>query len=52
MKNLRTEIIIQSTREKVWKILTDFDTYGEWNPFITEISDLNTVRFLKEPLQG
>ena len=38
MKNLRTEIIIQSTREKIWNILTDFNTYGEWNPFITEIS--------------
>jgi len=38
MKSLSTEIIIQSTREKVWKILTGFNAYGEWNPFIREIS--------------
>ncbi len=34
MKELRTEIEIQSTPEKVWRILTDLDKYPEWNPFI------------------
>ena len=33
-KEINTEIIIQASPEKVWKILTDFDRYPEWNPFI------------------
>jgi hypothetical protein len=35
MKTLQTEIQIQASPEKVWKILTDFAKYPEWNPFIT-----------------
>jgi hypothetical protein len=38
MKTLQTETLILATREKVWKILTDFNSYPEWNPFIIEIS--------------
>lgn len=34
MKEIRTEIIINSTVDKVWTILTDFDSYPNWNPFI------------------
>ena len=34
MKELRTEIEIQASPEKVWKILTDLEKYPEWNPFI------------------
>lgn len=34
MKELRTEIEIQATPEKVWQILTALDKYPEWNPFI------------------
>jgi hypothetical protein len=33
-KELRTEIEIQASPEKVWQILTDLDRYPEWNPFI------------------
>jgi hypothetical protein len=29
---------IRSSPEKVWKILTDFQLYKYWNPFIIEIS--------------
>lgn len=35
MKELRTEIEIQASPEKVWQILTDLDKWTEWNPFIT-----------------
>lgn len=35
MKELRTEIEIQATPEKVWQILTDLSRYPEWNPFIS-----------------
>ncbi len=34
MKELRTEIEIRASPEKVWQILTDLDKYPEWNPFI------------------
>ena len=34
MKELRTEIIIQASPEKVWQTLTNLDKYPEWNPFI------------------
>ena len=38
MKEIRTEIIINSKPEKVWDILTDFERHPEWNPFIKSIS--------------
>ncbi len=35
---IKTEIIINTTTEKVWKALLDFDNYPNWNPFIKAIS--------------
>lgn len=37
MKEIKTEIVIQATKEEVWKVLMDFSTYSEWNPFISSI---------------
>ena len=37
-KEIHTEISINATPEKVWAILTDFDNYPNWNPFIKSIS--------------
>nr|WP_320048710.1 SRPBCC domain-containing protein [uncultured Desulfuromonas sp.] len=37
MRLLETEIHINARPETVWSILTDFDSYPEWNPFITHI---------------
>ena len=34
MKEVRTEIDISASREKVWSILTDFASHAGWNPFI------------------
>jgi hypothetical protein len=34
MKELRTEIEINASPEKAWQILTGFDQYPKWNPFI------------------
>ena len=34
MKELRTEIEIQASPEKVWQVLKSLDRYPEWNPFI------------------
>ena len=40
MKEVRSEIVINSYPESVWKILTDFATYDQWNPFINKIIGL------------
>ena len=37
MKTIRTEIIIDARKEDVWKILTDFPSHPNWNPFIKKI---------------
>jgi hypothetical protein len=34
MKELRSEIEIQASAERVWQILTDFANFPKWNPFI------------------
>ena len=36
-KEIKTDILIHATPEKVWAILTNFDDYPNWNPFITSI---------------
>lgn len=36
-KEIKSEIHIQATPEKVWEILTTFDNYSTWNPFIKSI---------------
>ena len=41
-RNIQTEIIIRSTPEKVYDILTDLEGFAEWNPFI--IHSEGTVR--------
>lgn len=37
MKEIKTEILINASPEKVWKVLTDFQAYPDWNPFITSV---------------
>lgn len=36
-KEIKTEITISATPEKVWAILTNFENYPNWNPFIKSI---------------
>ena len=36
-KELYTQIVIQATAEAVWRVLTDFERYPEWNPYISSI---------------
>ena len=37
MYEVRTEIEIESTPERVWTILVDFPAHPEWNPFVRSI---------------
>jgi hypothetical protein len=38
MKQIRAEIEINASAERVWHILTDFAAFPQWNPFIRQIS--------------
>jgi len=38
MKEPHSEIEIDASAESVWRILTDFSSYPQWNPFIRRIS--------------
>ena len=37
MKELYSEIEIQASDERVWKVLTDFASFPQWNPFIRRV---------------
>ncbi len=37
MQSLETFILINASRETVWRVLTDFARYPDWNPFIVSI---------------
>ena len=37
MKEIHTEIEINAPAEKVWRVLTDFAAYPEWNPFVRRV---------------
>ncbi|GAB3220447.1 SRPBCC domain-containing protein [Glycomyces halotolerans] len=37
-ERIETSAAIDAPAHEVWAVLTDFDSYGEWNPFITAIS--------------
>lgn len=36
--SLHSEIVIDASAQRVWHILTDFDAYPDWNPFIRRIA--------------
>jgi len=38
LREIKTEIEINGSAEKVWQVLTDFAHFHEWNPFIREIT--------------
>lgn len=37
MRHLKTEILIAATPEKIWQVLTNFEGFSNWNPFIKSI---------------
>ena len=40
---LHTEITIAAQAERVWEVLTTFERYPEWNPFISSITGKTEV---------
>ena len=42
-KSIKTEITINATPEKIWKIFSDFKNYSSWNPFIKSLTGNVTV---------
>jgi hypothetical protein len=38
MRELQASTDIEAQPERVWAVLTDFDAYADWNPFIRGIS--------------
>lgn len=37
-KEIKTEILINASPEKVWAIFSDFENYPTWNPFIKSLT--------------
>jgi hypothetical protein len=37
-KEIKTQIQINATPLQVWKVLTDFENYSKWNPFVRSIT--------------
>lgn len=38
MKRVETEILISADPQKVWSVLTDFESYPNWNPFVKSLT--------------
>jgi hypothetical protein len=37
MREILTEIEINASAEKVWSVLSDFERFPEWNPFVIKV---------------
>lgn len=46
--SISTEIDIAAPPNAVWAVLTDFDRYNEWNPFIVKLSGDKQGRSISE----
>lgn len=38
MREIRSEIVVPASAERVWAVLADLSAYPRWNPFIIEAS--------------
>ena len=43
MRSIETSIIIEAPKDKVWSVLTDFERYPQWNPFIKSLTGVTEV---------
>ena len=37
-REIKTQVDIHASAQRVWEILTDFPRYADWNPFITQLA--------------
>jgi hypothetical protein len=44
LKELTTEIQINSSPEILWKVITDFKNYYQWNPILQKIKGEPLIR--------
>jgi hypothetical protein len=44
LKEIKTELEIMASSERVWQVLTDFPNFVKWNPVITRIKGEAKVR--------
>jgi hypothetical protein len=44
LKEIKTELKIMASSERVWQVLTDFPNFAKWNPVITRIKGEAKVR--------
>lgn len=52
-KHIKTSITISASKERIWKILTDFKKYPSWNSFIMSVSgDVKVGNQIKVQLEG
>ena len=40
MKHLHSEVLIEASPIEVWAVLTDFAKYGDWNPFVVDVTGI------------
>ena len=53
MRELRAEIQISAPIDQVWRVLTDFDHWKDWNPMVNQASGNASVRSrLKITMRG
>jgi len=51
-KEIKTEILIHASCQKVWSVLTNINDYPNWNPFITSfVGELKIGNKIKARLQ-
>jgi hypothetical protein len=52
-RQIKTSITINASKEKIWKILTDFENYNQWNSFIKSVTGtLKVGNQIEVELQG
>ncbi len=52
-KHINTSVTIAATKEKIWNILMDVESYSEWNPFISSVTGkLKEGNKIQVKLQG
>ncbi|GHB77638.1 SRPBCC domain-containing protein [Persicitalea jodogahamensis] len=55
-KELKTQIRIEAAPDQVWDVLTDFEKYPAWNPFIKSLTGQvavgHTINVRLEPPEG